>query len=291
MSALFYFVAIVIILSVLLPKKTKKQKQLERIRLFAGFGFDKAQQQAKSAGITLRIQQYIWLISSTAIIGFVVSLLTKNMFLIAVSIIVGFFTPRIYLSMKEYQYRKEILISLPINLRFMLTKLVESQTVELALTRALPLMNGPTEVFFQEMLQKKQLELSTSIALIDMRRKIGLRKFDDFSSNLVMGEKAGFNDKTIKTLRESIEDIQRDIKLIRKLEIVNRAKIVNVYMVVFFIVSLPILFSLMEHNAVPDSMTYQQPIGQALISLMVLFFSLVVFFERKFMRLDLKNLK
>lgn len=275
---------------VLLLPEPKESKKKTAKRLRRAYGFEKAQQKAKLLGYNFNLKHYIFLLIASIGAGVLTAVFLKNVFFIAVGAVLGFLAPQILLSLIEYRRRREILQNLPTNLRLLASKLLEFRSVETSLEHSLPLMNGITKPYFEHLYNSLVLRLDLENLLSDLRNEIRFQKFDDLCEKLLAGTEDGFHEKAIDSIKESIEDMQSDLQLLKKLDIENQSKIYMLYVVLGGIWSIPILFGLFEKQAGVAQYTIDSMMGKIIIATMAITTLVTLLMKDKYLRLNLNKL-
>ncbi|ARR10738.1 type II secretion system F family protein [Paenibacillus bovis] len=268
------------------PKRTIK---IERIKELLGYKI--VQQRAEKIGFEFHVKHYIILIVIAIAIGGFVARMTNNPFIALASVVMGYSLPRIFLSTMEYKYRKDILINLPVNLRKMVARLADCKTVQLSIERSIPSMHGVTKIMFAQLLRKLELGIDLQAALEQMADQIKFQKFDDLVGKLVSSSRDGFHLKSIQGLKESIEDMQADVKLLKRLDIENKAKIAAVYSIIGGIWFIVLAFSYFESNTGGGPGTFDTVFGKIALAFMIVCTFIVLMMKDKYMRLNMNDLR
>lgn len=276
-------------LTTLLPKpQASNGSKVRALRNF--YGFEKTQQQAKLLGYNFDIKQYILLLTISTGAGIIIAVFFDNLFLVAVGATLGFLTPKIILSVIEYRRRREVLMNLPTNVRTFASKLLEFKSIETSLRHSIPLMTGITRPYFEHLYNSLVLRMDLEILLNDLNKKIRFQKFDDLCEKLISGTEDGFHEKAIDSIKETVEDMQKDIQLLKKLDVQNQNKIYMLYFVVAGIWSIPFLFTLFEMQAGVDHYTITTTLGKMILALMAVVTLVIILVKDKYLRLNLNKL-
>lgn len=269
----------------LLPKTGTISDQQRIMRII---GFSAVQKRAMTVGWNLKLKQYLLLIGITLLSGYIIAVLTHNLLFIVAGGMLSFFIPKYLISMISYRRRKDLLMDLPHNLRLLASKFRDSKSLQKSLQNSLPMMSGTTKAIFVRLYRSLEIGIELSIALKEAQDEVRFRKFDDLCDKLIDGNRAGYTTRSVESIRETIDDISFDIRLLQDLDIQNRSKRNAVHIIVGFCWAFPFLFAYMESQA--TSITIQEPLGKILLCTMFLT-SLVTYLARdKYMRLNLDNL-
>jgi Flp pilus assembly protein TadB len=268
--------------------KVSRTNQLRRL-----YGFENTQKQAKELGIQLTIKHYFILVIVSGLVGFLVMRLTSNLLLAGIAVGVGFTIPKMILSSLKYKRRRELLINLPANLRLLASKFRDSKSLQKSLEDSLPIMSGVSTEYFQDLYNSLILGVDSKVALRQIREKVSFKKFDDLCEKILMGQRDGYHARVVDGIRETIDDIAFDIQLLKQLDIENRSKRLNVYIIFGMCWAFPFLFNYMESQLAEElgvQTTFETPLGKILIATMALV-TLIGFIKRdKFLRLNLDEL-
>lgn len=289
MSAWIWFLLAGLFIAMTILPAPKKMTDIKRLQIL--LGYSTAKDRAAKLGFQFDVKHYAILVIIALSIGLFVAKLTNNPFIALASIVLGYFLPQIMLSTLEYKHRKDILMNLPVNLRKMVSRLADCKTVQLSIERSLPSMNGITKNMFIQLLRKLEIGIDLQSALEQMAEQIRFQKFDDFAGKLVSSSRDGFHIKSIQGLKESIEDIQADVKLLNRLDIENKSKITSVYTVIGGIWFIVIAFSFFEGNIGSGVISFDTIFGKMMLSIMIVCTFIVFMMKDKYMRLNMNDLR
>lgn len=279
---------LMVVVALLLPKSVEDNSRMERQRLMNLIGYTAFEEQARQTGWKINIRHYLFLLLTTLGMGYGVSLVTGNYLYVFLSVLLGFFIPRYVLSNLQYRRRKEILIDLPQNLRLWASQFRDCKSVVKSLESSLPMMEGATKPSFMKLLDALQTDTPLVVALIAMRKEIRFRKFDDFCDRLILGSSQGFHVQTMDSLREIIDDIAFDIRVLHELDIQNKQKRLHVHTILVGCWCIPFMLSYMESEVA--TATVEELFGKILLATMA-FTTMVIYLARdKYMRLNLHDL-
>ncbi|MNW44031.1 hypothetical protein D3C74_212450 [compost metagenome] len=270
---------------------TNKNDRAAQVRRL--YGFEATQQQALELGIRLTVKHYLILIAISVSIGVLVAWITKNILLAGVAFGIGFMVPKMILSAIRHKRRKELLMNLPSNLRILASKFRDSKSLQKSLEMSLPVMDGVSKPHFQDLYNALRLNVPQTTALNRMKQNIGFSKYDDLCEKITMGQRDGYHARVVEGIRETIDDIAFDIQHLKKLDIDNRKKRFNVYIVFGLCWMFPFLFGYMEGEIAAEFgmlTTLQSPIGKILIASMSLITFIGFFMRDRFLRLNLDDL-
>jgi hypothetical protein len=268
--------------------------QHERVRqIRMTFGFEQVKAQAQAAGMKLEIKHYLLLLALSMSTGVVIALLTQNWLFIGFGVGISIIVPKIWISHVKYKQRREVLINLPGNLRLLTSKLPDCKSMQKSLETALPLMNGVTTVSFERLYQSLQLGVDLQTAINKIKQEINFRQFDDFCEKVLSGEKDGYHNRVVESMRETIDDIYADMHLLKEMDIKNRKKQGEVYWLFTFFFGFVYLFRFMEvqlAEQLRQSLTLDTIFGQLLIVSMAITAIIGLWKKDNYLRLNLDDL-
>lgn len=270
---------------IFLPKTERftSQKQLMKM-----IGYSAVQKNAKAVGVNIKLKQYLILIAVSLAVGYTIAVLTNNPLFIIVGGLLSFFVPKYVISMISYGKRRDMLMDLPHNLRLLASKFRDSKSLEKSLQTSLPMMSGSTKPIFEQLYGSLKVGIELSVALREVQDQLRFKKFDDLCDKLIDGNRAGYTTRSVESIRETIDDISFDIRLLKDLDIQNKSKRMAVHVIVGMCWAFPFLFAYMESQTA--TVTLNEPIGKFLLCTMFIT-SLVTYLMRdKYMRLNLNNI-
>lgn len=281
-------VCFLFVIAKILPRP-KDEVSPERDRLMALMGFTKIQKRAELIGWKLRWRDYLILLALSVFAGYLIAIFTGNYLFVIVGVALCFFVPSHIISVVQQKRRKEVLLELPSNLRLLASKFRDCKSLQKSLATSVPLMSGVTKPVFLKLYRSLELGIEPPKALREIQKDLRFQKFDDLCEKLIAGGKEGFNTRTVDSIRETIEDINDDISLLKTLDIENKSKRRSVHVVVGLTALMPFIFAYMESQTI-DSLTIKQPFGQILLVIQFLVSLLTYMFRDKYLSLNLKEL-
>ncbi|MEK4108634.1 MULTISPECIES: type II secretion system F family protein [unclassified Paenibacillus] len=289
--ALIAFAVIVITygISSLLPKK---KSEVRSNRLRNAFGFDSVKDQATDLGLKFQLKHYIILMIISMVVGISIAFITDNLMFAVVGTVIGFFVPRLVFSKLKYSRRKAMLFNLPTNVRLLVSMMRDCKSLQKSLEMSLPVMSGVTKPLFENLYNSLLLGVDPRTALKQMSAKVQFRKFDDLCEKIIMGNIDGFHTKSIKSIKESNDDIKSDIALLQTIDVENRTKR-NKFFVIFPAGwAIIFLFAYLEKNmeSIGSSLTLLTTPGKILVGTLLLTTFFAYLGRDKYLRLNLDNL-
>ena len=285
MSAIF----IVLGVASLLPK-TQKARTL-RLRVF--LGFEDTKNQALSLGLQIQFKHYVSMILISVLLGGVIAYVTDNFMFALVGTIIGFFVPKLVISKIRYSRRKEMLFNLPSNIRLLVSMMRDCKSLQKSLEMSLPVMSGVTKPLFDKLYKTLLLGVDPQTALKQTAAIIQLRKFDDLCEKIIAGNIDGFHTKSIKSIKESNDEIKNDITLLQTIEIENRTKRNKIFIVFPAGWAMIFLFAYLEKNMQSisgTSLSLLSTPGKILVGTLILTTFFAYIGRDKYLRLNLDSL-
>ncbi|WP_268627001.1 type II secretion system F family protein [Paenibacillus alvei] len=274
-------------LSKLLPRVP--QESAERERLMNIIGFTSVQKSAAQIGLKLKARDYLILLALSLLFGYLIAVFTDNYLFVVVGAMLCFFVPRYIVSTIQYKRRREALLDLPKNLRVLASKFRDCKSLQRSLEASLPMMTGVTKPVFLKLYRSLEIGIDMRIALREAQDELRFQKFDDLCGKLITGNREGFSARAVSSIRETIDDISKDISDLQTLDIENKNKRLQVHAIVLVSWTFPFLFAYME-SELDVTPTLQTVIGKILLVTMFLS-SLAIYLARdKYLRLNLKQL-
>ncbi|WP_338709185.1 hypothetical protein [Paenibacillus amylolyticus] len=276
----------------LFSKKTKETRQREH-RLEKFFGFAELSREANDAGIALKPKHYISILTIAVGAGAGAGYFTNNILFIAVGLAVGIIVPRIIIGNYRYSKRKDLLFNLPLNARLVTAQLRDSKSLEKALNMSLPVMSGATKPVFERLYTSLRLGVPMDRALMQARNEVKFRKFDDLCEKLLMGYNDGYHALSVKSIRQTIEEMVRDIQLLTEIDMKNKKALFQPYVTFTLCFAFPLFCAYMEQElsqATAQGITLDTPIGKILIVSMLIVAVIGLWKKDKYLRLNLDAL-
>ncbi|ALS10050.1 hypothetical protein ABE82_26980 (plasmid) [Paenibacillus peoriae] len=257
--------------NLILPKvnsHSSKNYQVQKKRLYKILGYEKIQNEAVHNGINISPKEFISITLFAVISGIIISLLTKNYFFIIIGFALCFMLPKYILSKTKRSKREEIMFELPDNLKTFTSKLIDFASIQSALEKSVPDMHGQTKVIFQTLLEDLKTGFSLQTALEDAKNQVKIQRFTDFCEKLQMADEQGYNDESIKSLKETTREFGLDNTMIRELYIKSKKEKRSLTMIIVMAWALPVILSTM--NVSNTNVFLDTFAGQFYIALFVL---------------------
>lgn len=190
----------------------------------------KYENQAEAIGWKIRRKELCIIIALAVTSAVAVAVLTNNPFVFIAGIITGSLAPKMVIEKKRQCMRINLLTKLTDPLRMLLSRLPEQQNI----TRVVEMTrdetaDGQIRCLLDGYLREVALGGSVRDALLGMKNKVKLRKFDIVAENLVQAHYDGFTAEAFQALEKAIEAIEFDLRAIEKVKQVSQKKKQSLY--------------------------------------------------------------
>lgn len=126
--------------------------------------------------------------------------------------------------------RLNLIIKLTDPLRMLISRIPDQKNITKAIEATRNEISEPLIAeIFNEYLQDVTIGGSVSDALLNMKRRIKLRKFHIFIDTLIQAHYEGFTAEALNALEKAVEAIEFDLRTIEKVKIQNALKKKNLY--------------------------------------------------------------
>jgi len=231
-------------LSYLFPKEKESiyKQQREKLSSKVDENFNKYD------GVNLNKRESLMISLGSGIVGILIAYLMKNYFFLAVGMTLSYMLPRYVVSKLKRNHRQKILFELPDNLKVFSAKLNDFPSVLAALEQSVPDMHGETKVYFQEMLDDLKTGFSLDSALNEIKKKIRIKRFDDFAEKLLVAEEQGFHERSLQSLKETGREMTADNLILKEMQIKAKKDMKNLYTITAMAWAMPIVLSGVNTN-------------------------------------------
>lgn len=213
------------------PLGEKKVKgRLEMLNISRTLKLDLYRDEAERIGWVLNKKDLLVIMGSGVVFSLIIALITKNILILMASMVVMVYLPR-FLIEKKRQYNRMALIGrLTDPLRMLLSRMPDQQNIIKALevTRD-ETPEGAVRNLLNEFLSDVAIGGSVKDALLQMKRKVRLKKFDMFADYLVQAHYEGFTTEAMRALEKAVEAIEFDLRAIEKVKVQSKRKKQQLY--------------------------------------------------------------
>ncbi|RUT38683.1 hypothetical protein EJP82_26795 [Paenibacillus anaericanus] len=206
-------------------------------------GVHNLQSEANYDGVNLNKREYLIISLGSILVGVLIAYALHNYLFLAVSMTLSYMLPRYVVSKLKRNHRQKILFELPDNLKVFSSKLNDFPSVQTALEQSVPDMHGETQKYFQEMLDDLKTGFSVESALIEIKKKIKIKRFDDFAEKLQVAVEQGFHERAIYSLKETGREMTADNLILKEMQIKSRKDMRNLFIITAMSWSMPVILS------------------------------------------------
>lgn len=211
-------------------KRSKTQEKVEKFSLAKRLRLDKYQDEAEKIGWFLSKRDILIIIGLAAVVSLILSAVTSNIFVLVAGVIAGLYLPKFLIQKKRQMNRMTIINQLVGPLRMLISRLPDQQNV----TKAIELTRDETldvviRDLFNEYLSYASIEGNVRDALLLIKKKVNIKKFDVFIDHLIQAHYEGFTQEAMRALEKSVEAIEFDLRAIDKVKIQSKTKKQKLY--------------------------------------------------------------
>lgn len=187
--------------------------------------------ESSNIGWHIGYKEWIIIIGFCTTLVFIISLVSQNFFILIVLFFIIYYLPRFLITKIKQAKRINMLKKLPDPLRQFVSRLPDQENVVLAAEKSLFGISDPDikELFLNFV---KDASLGTSIqeALVNMKERVSLRKFDTFVDFLIQAHYEGFSQESMSALGKAIEAIEFDLRAIEKVKEKSKSQKTKLYL-------------------------------------------------------------
>ncbi len=228
------------------PHKRKDSKRLI-IPLFGIANLKRYEQEATAVGWKVTGKEFAAIILLTVAVFALVTLLTRNLFILIAGFFVGIYFPHFLIEKKRQSNRMRLVSKLTDPFRLLLSRIPDQQNITRALEKT---RNEVTDEsirrLFDGYLQDMAMSGSVRDALMQMKKKINIKKCDMFFENLILAHYEGFTAEACKALDKAVEALEFDLRAIEKVKERNRTKKRKLYLTIGIVWLFPLILSLVN---------------------------------------------
>jgi len=212
-------------------QKNGTNKHSDSILKFAySLHLEKYQVNAESIGWNFSKGELLILICISIIIAMLLSIAISNPFILIAGIVLGIYLPAFIIEKKRNSNRMFLISKLTNPLRILISRIPDQQNI----TRAIEVTRDETtneriKQLFSNYILNIAVGESVRDALLEMRNKVKLRKFDIFIEYLIQAHYEGFTPDAMKALDKAVEAIEFDLRAIEKVKEQSKIKKKKLY--------------------------------------------------------------
>jgi len=231
-SSIFIIWLLCLWLIIPIPRKRRVYQTAQQFDFAQVLGYKQLKQDAEDFGWQLSIKEFIQIVLAAIGVGVLIAFLIGNIFFIIAGIALSYALPRYILLRLKRRRRIELLMELPDNLKLLTSKLMDFSSLQQAIQSSLEDMDGQTKEIFEKMNAGLKINLPVETILQEAAYRIKIYRFNDYVEKLLMANSEGFHEESIKSLKETIENISLDIQEIKKLEIKSKSEKKRMYIII-----------------------------------------------------------
>ena len=222
----------------------RDNRRLIRIQLSDIVDLQRYETEASIAGWIVTGKEFAVIVWLAVAVCAIAALLTKNLFILIAGFVASVYLPSFLIEKKRQSNRMQLVGKLTDPFRILLSRIPDQQNITRALEKTRDEVNDETirrllDGYFQDM----AISGSVRDALMNMKKKINIKKCDLFFENLILAHYEGFTAEACKALDKAIEALEFDIRAIEKVKEQNRIKKRKLYLTVGIVWSFPGILS------------------------------------------------
>lgn len=211
------------------PVKSNKKKKIS-FNIINSLQLGKYQEEARKIGWEVKKKDLLIIIFISITVTMLLSLVTSNPFILIAGLLTGVYLPKFIIDKKRRTNRQALINALTDPLRMLLSRIPDQQNI----TRAIEVTRDEVvdeniKQLFTNYLSDVAIGGSVRDALLGMKRKVSLRKFDVFIEHLIQAHYEGFTTDAMKALDKAVEAMEFDLRAIEKVKEQSRNKKKQLY--------------------------------------------------------------
>lgn len=212
------------------PRESGRKKRKIGAQILSGMKLEQYRHEAESIGWKISTEELAIIVISAMVLVMLTSIITSNPFVLLAGLVIGLYLPRFLIEKKRRSIRLNMISRLTDPMRMLLSRIPVQQNV----TKAIEYTRGETSdesirALFNGYLQDVTIGGSVKDALLNMKKRVRLRKFDIFVENLIQAHYDGFTPEAINALDKAVEAIEFDLRAIEKVKVQSSTRKRNLY--------------------------------------------------------------
>lgn len=212
------------------PGKKTATKKLGGFNFTKTLKLDVYQDEAEKIGWILSKKDLLIIIGAGVVCALIVALITNNIFILIASAVFVIYLPKFMIEKKRQSNRLALISKLTDPLRMLLSRIPDQQNITKAIevTRD-ETLDGAVRSIFNDYLSDVAIGGSVRDAMLLMKKKVKLKKFDVFVDYLIQAHYEGFTIEAMRALEKAVEAIEFDLRAIEKVRMQSKKKKQQLY--------------------------------------------------------------
>jgi len=269
-----------------MPFPGKKQIKVD---LLTSLQLDKYQTRAAAIGWQVTPKELILLMGTTLLTAVALAIVLDNPLVAAIGSALGIYLPKYIIEKKRRNNRYRLISKLTDPMRMILSRLPDQHNITKAVEQTRDeVLDEPVRNLLNGYLQDVAIGGSVQEALVNLQRKVSLRKYDILVEYLIQAHYEGFTHEALQALGKSIEAIEFDLRAIEKVKEHSRAKKKELYISLAVAWFFPFILSMASSGV--ENIYLETPAGKGLTLLYIIGSLYVLFKGEEYLSLNLDEL-
>lgn len=268
---------------------TLPSRKRVKVDLFVRLNLDNYQAQAEAIGWQVTRRELIFIFLFTLFTATTLAIMIRNPLVVVVGVVTGVYFPKFLIEKKRLNNRINLLNKLTDPMRMLLSRLPDQQNITKAMEQTRDeVVDERVRDLLDGYLKDVAIGGSVHEALLNMKRKVSLRKYDILVEYLVQAHYEGFTAEALQALSKAIEAIEFDLRAIDKVKEHSRTKKRGLYTSLGVAWFFPFILSLA--NTGDKNIYLETMAGKVLILLYIMGSLYVVLKGEEYLSLNLDEL-
>ena len=196
-----------------------------KVDLFVRLNLDKYQAQAEAIGWRITTRELLFIFVFTLLTATALAIILRNPLVVVVGVVTGVYLPKFLIEKKRLNNRINMLSKLTDPMRMLLSRLPDQQNITKAMEQTRnEVLDERVRDLFDGYLKDVAIGGSVHEALLNMKRRVSLRKYDILVEYMVQAHYEGFTAEALQALSKAIEAIEFDLRAIDKVKEQSKTK-------------------------------------------------------------------
>lgn len=223
-----------------------------KVDLTSGLRLEGLRAQAKAKGGQLSPKELQGVVLISLLVSAGLALLLENPLLVIIGLVAGLYLPKFIIEKKRRHNRYRLIKKLTDPMHLLLSRLPDQQNITKAMEQTRDeLQDSQVRKLFEGYLKDVAIGGSVQEALLNLQKKVSLRKYDNLLEYLIQAHYEGFTAEALQALNKALEAIEFDLRAIEKVKEKSRAKKKELYISLGIAWMFPFVLSMAntgEHN-------------------------------------------